>query len=119
MTTDTETTRRLVTTYFESWRDHDWDTLRTTLADDVDFVGVMGTTHGIDEAIAGLTGMAEHVMKGLVLKARVVEGADAVTWFHLVTDDAELPTANWSHVEDGKISRIRVTFDPTPLNAGA
>jgi hypothetical protein len=25
------------------------------------------------------------------------------------------PTANWSRVEDGRITRIQVTFDPRPL----
>jgi hypothetical protein len=26
-----------------------------------------------------------------------------------------LPVVNWSHVEDGLITRIRVTFDPRPI----
>jgi hypothetical protein len=26
-----------------------------------------------------------------------------------------LPTANWSHVEDGKITSIHATFDPRPM----
>jgi hypothetical protein len=26
--------------------------------------------------------------------------------------------ANWSHVSDGKISSIQVTFDPRPLTSG-
>ena len=45
------------------------------------------------------------------------------------TDDAEgeplstadagpLPTVNWSHVEDRRITAIRVTFDPRPLLGG-
>ena len=54
-------------------------------------------------------------MTDLVLHARVVDGADAITWFDLVSGDAILPTANWSHVENGLITRIRVTFDPRPL----
>jgi hypothetical protein len=28
-----------------------------------------------------------------------------------------LPTVNWRHIEDGKITSIRVTFDPRPLTA--
>jgi hypothetical protein len=28
---------------------------------------------------------------------------------------AAVPVANWSHVEGGKITRIRVTFDPRPF----
>ncbi|MBE7162318.1 MAG: nuclear transport factor 2 family protein [Williamsia herbipolensis] len=112
----TEETRTAVATYFDAWRDRDFDRLRTVLADDVDFVGVMGTARGADECIAGLRGMAESVMTDLTLHARVADGGDAITWFDLHTASAPpIPTANWSHVENGLITRIRVTFDPRPL----
>jgi hypothetical protein len=32
-----------------------------------------------------------------------------------VTGVALLPTANWSHVENGKMTAIRATFDPRPI----
>lgn len=112
----TEQTRTAVTTYFDAWRDGDFDRLRTVLDDDVDFVGVMGTARGADECVTGLRGMAESVMTDLTLHARVVDGDDAVTWFDLHTATTPpIPTANWSHVENGLITRIRVTFDPRPL----
>lgn len=114
----TETTRSAVTTYFEAWRARDFDRLRTVLAPDVEFVGVMGTATGPDDCIAGLKGMAESIMTDLSLHARVVDGADAISWFdvHTTTTDP-IPTANWSRVENGLITRIRVTFDPRPLFA--
>lgn len=115
---DSSTTRTAVTTYFDAWRDRDFDRLRTVLAPDVDFVGVMGVAKGIDECVAGLQGMAELIMTDLTLHARVVEGSEAITWFDLHTASTPpIPTANWSHVEDGLITRIRVTFDPRPLFA--
>jgi hypothetical protein len=43
-----------------------------------------------------------------------------LTWYDLHTRVASpAPTANWSHVEDGKIARIRVTFDPREILAGS
>ena len=112
----TEQTRTAVTTYFDAWRDRDFDRLRTVLADDVDFVGVLGTARGVDDCLAGLRGMAENVMTNLTLHARVVEADDAITWFDLHTASTPpIPTANWSHVRDGRITRIRVTFDPRPM----
>lgn len=118
-TAQTEATRTAATTYFEAWRDRDFNRLRTVLAPDVGFVGVMGVAQGIDECVAGLQGMAESIMEDLVLHARVVEGPDAMTWFDLVTANTPpIPTVNWSHVEDGLITRIRVTFDPRPLFDG-
>jgi hypothetical protein len=43
------------------------------------------------------------------------------SWFALHTSVAGViePVVNWSHVEDGRITRIRVTFDPRPLTDGA
>lgn len=114
----TEITRTAATTYFEAWRDRDFDRLRTVLDADVQFVGVLGLANGADECIAGLRGMAESIMTDLTLDARVVEGPDAMTWFDLHTATTEpIPTVNWSHVENGLITRIRVTFDPRPLFA--
>ncbi len=113
----TEESRAVATAYFEAWRGRDWESLRSTLADDVEFEGVLATTHGADETLAGLQGMAQSILQELRLHARVADGQDVITWFDLVTQSgAVLPTANWSHVENGKITRIRVTFDPTPLN---
>jgi SnoaL-like domain len=112
----TERTRVAVTTYFDAWRTRDFDRLRSVHAPDVEFVGVMGTANGIDDCVAGLRGMAESLMTDLVLHARVVEGPDAMTWFDLLTETTPpIPTVNWSHAEDGYITRIRVTFDPRPL----
>jgi ketosteroid isomerase-like protein len=112
----TEITRATATAYFDAWRDRDFRRLRTVLAPDVGFVGPMGTADGIDECIAGLRRMAESIMTDLTLHARVVEGSDAMTWFDLHTATTPpIPTVNWSRVEDGLITRIRVTFDPRPL----
>jgi hypothetical protein len=113
-----EETRLAATVYFDSWKARDFDRLRTVLAPDVDFVGALGTASGIDDCIAGLRGMAEAIMTDLTLHARVVEGPDVVTWFDLHTrTTTPIPTANWSHVQNGLITRIRVTFDPRPLLA--
>jgi hypothetical protein len=43
-----------------------------------------------------------------------------LTWFDLATSLAEtVPVANWMHVEDGKITRIRVAFDARGIAAGS
>ena len=41
------------------------------------------------------------------------------TWFDLHTaTTGPLPTVNWRHVDNVKITAIRVTFDPRPLTSG-
>lgn len=107
--------RTLAETYFRSWQEGDFDTLRSILADEVTFRGPLGKADGADECVAGLQGMAKMITEIRILMI-AVNGNDVITWYDLHTADAPpVPTANWSHVEDGKIARIRATFDPRPI----
>ncbi|MFF7995561.1 nuclear transport factor 2 family protein [Kitasatospora xanthocidica] len=116
--TTTKNARELAETYFTAWEAGEFDTIRGLLADDVDFVGALGTASGVEEALAGLQGLGR-VLEKIDVKVRVAEGDEVITWFELHTSVAEpTPTVNWMHVEDGKIARIRVTFDPRALLAG-
>jgi hypothetical protein len=112
MTTEAKT---LATTYFSAWKDKDFQTLRSVLADDVTFAGPMGTADGADECVTGMEGMSKR-MDDIVIHAVVADGSDVITWYDLhMTGVEPLPTANWSHVEDGKITSIHATFDPRPM----
>jgi ketosteroid isomerase-like protein len=103
--------------YFTAWKDRDFDGLRSILADDATFRGPLGTADSGEECVAGLRGMARMLTDIDVVKV-FVDGDDVLTWFDLHTDKAPpTPTANWMHIEDGKIVRIRVTFDPRELIA--
>ncbi|MFF7019885.1 nuclear transport factor 2 family protein [Streptomyces klenkii] len=116
--TTTRTARETAETYFTAWEAGDFDTLRGLLAENVDFVGALGTASGVEAALAGLKGLGQ-VLKKIDVKARVAEGDEVITWFDLCTNVAPpTPTANWMHVDDGKVTRIRVTFDPRALLAG-
>jgi len=101
--------------YFEAWKGNDIERVRPLLHEDVDFVGALGTTRGVNDTLAGLGGMfamTEHVE----VVHRWVEGPDVLTWFELRTAKAgPMAIVNWSHVEKGRITRIRVTFDPRPM----
>lgn len=112
MATDAKT---LAATYFSSWKAHDFDTFRSQLADDVEFTGPMGRAHGADECVQGIEGMSKMVTD-MVIKKVFVDGPDVLTWYDLHTADADpIPTANWIHAEDGKITRIEVAFDPRSI----
>jgi ketosteroid isomerase-like protein len=110
--------RDLARTYFEAWKAKDFATLRGILADDVTFRGPLGSADGADECVRGLQGMSQ-MMTGVDVKTIVADGEDVITWFELHTKAAPpTPTANWSHVRDGKITRIRVAFDPREILTG-
>ena len=59
------------------------------------------------------------ILDEIVVQHVFVDGPDVLTWFDLHTTVAPpAPTANWQHIENGKITRIRVTFDPRALTGG-
>lgn len=91
--------------------------LRSVLADDVTFRGPLGTADDAESCLRGLRGMAE-ITTGIVVEHRWVDGPDVLTWFELHTIlAAPCATVNWSHIENGKIKAIRVTFDARELAA--
>lgn len=111
----TNDTKRVAEAYFDSWLKKDFETFRSLLADDVTFDGPLGTAADADECVAGIKGMSR-IVTDIVVTKMFVDGPDVLTWFDLHTNDAPpCPTANWSHVEDGRITRIMVAFDPRPL----
>ncbi|MCP3168223.1 nuclear transport factor 2 family protein [Myxococcus qinghaiensis] len=108
----------VVKAYFDAWSEKDEAKLRATLAPDVSFVGALGTAEGAEACVKGLVNGMWKVSPQVTVLHRFVDGAEVLTWFEIQpSEGAPLPVANWSHVEDGRISRIRVTFDPRPLLA--
>ena len=105
--------------YFDAWRAGDFARLRTILADDATFDGPLGHAGNADECIAGLERMSQFVTD-IVIRKTFVDGPDVLTWYDMHTARTDpLPTVNWRHVENGKITAIRVIFDPRPLTTPA
>src|SRR5581483_11541189 len=93
--------------YFEAWKVNDIERVRPLLHANVDFVGALGKTHGIEETLSGLGGMFAMTRHVEVIH-RWVDGPDVLTWFELRTETAgPLAIVNWSHIEAGRISWIR------------
>jgi hypothetical protein len=54
----------------------------------------------------------------IVIRKMVADDADVLTWFDLHTSVAPpAAVANWSRIENGRIARVRATFDPRPILA--
>jgi SnoaL-like protein len=101
--------------YFEAWKSGDWAALRSLLSDDATFRGPLASIEGADGLVEGLKRMGR-ITTDIVVHKRFVDGPDVLTWFDLHTSIAPpAPTANWSHVENGRITAIQVTFDARDL----
>jgi hypothetical protein len=60
------------------------------------------------------------ITSDITIRKRFVDGQDVLTWFDLHTTIAPpVAVANWSRVEDGKVTRIAVAFDPREIIAGS
>jgi ketosteroid isomerase-like protein len=105
----------IATTYFESWKRKDFDSLRAILADDVTFSGPMGSASGADDYVKQLAGFAQ-ILDDITVEKMLADDHDVLTWFNLHPTDGEpVPVVNWCHVKDGRAQRVRVVFDPRPL----
>lgn len=112
-------TAQLAERYFTAWQARDDHTLREILAENVTFTGPLGQATGREDAITGLMRMLD-IVTTIDVILRVADGDDVVTWFDLHTSvAAPTATANWTHIEHGRITRIQVTFDPRNILAGS
>jgi len=115
----TATAADIAATYFRAWIAKDFQTLRSILADEVTFDGPLAKLQGAQDVAAGLERLAQ-ITSDITIRKRFVDGQDVLTWFDLHTTVAPpAPTANWQHVENGKITSIDVAFDPRPLTGGS
>jgi limonene-1,2-epoxide hydrolase len=106
----------VVTAYVKAWTSGDFDTARSTLHDDVTFVGPLGTADGIDECMRGLEGLKQ-IVEASEQRKVIADGDDVCLVYDLVTTAAgTIPTAGWFQVRDGRIATIRVFFDARPLD---
>jgi hypothetical protein len=103
--------------YFATWKAHEFDAFQALLAGDVSFKGPLGSADDAAACRAGIEGMSK-ITTDIVVHAMAADGENVVTVFDLHTSLAEEPllVANWAQVgDDGRIKRIRVTFDPRPI----
>ena len=107
--------KEIASTYFDCWKHGDFDGLRAILADDATFRGPMGTANGADDYVTQLAGFAQRLDDSTVEKM-LADDHDVLTWFNLHPKGGDpVPVVNWCHIEDGRVRRVRVTFDPRTL----
>lgn len=103
--------------YFRTWRDSDFEAFAQLLAEDVHFIGSMGEVQGRAECVEGIRRL-RGLLQDIRVIRQIVDGDDVITWFELDMAGIDpVPVANWSHVENGYITEIRVTFDPRSMLA--
>lgn len=115
----TTTPTAVAAAYFQAWKAKDFKALRSVLADEATFDGPLASLRGADDVAAGLGRLAQ-IASDIIIHKRFTNDRDVLTWFDLQTTIAPpAPVANWSHIANGKITSIAVTFDPRAIIAGS
>lgn len=78
-------------------------------------LGDVQPVRGLGEAAFVLAAFAE-TLDGVTVEKMIADDDDVLTWFYLRPKDGEpVHVVNWCHVENVRVQRVRVTFDPRPL----
>ena len=106
---------KVASAYFDAWKANDFDTMRSLVDDDITFVGPLAQLQGAQDYMEGIKGMSR-ITSDIVIRKTFVDGPDVLTWYELHTTVASpIAVANWLHIEDGKITSLRVAFDAREL----
>jgi SnoaL-like domain len=110
-----QSTRKVAQEYFDAWKEGDFPRLRATLDDHVTFSGPTAHYETAESYVRELKSFSDSVTD-IVVQKMFVEGADVTTWFDMyIRGSPPCLTANWTHVENGKITRVLVAVDPRPF----
>lgn len=108
--------KEVVTKYIEAVNRKDFKSARSYVSDNISYVGPINS---FDKAETYLKYLEHLVKNGLRLDVKkVFADDDDVCEFHEVNVDTQpepLLVCMWFHVDDRKISSIRIVFDPRPF----
>ena len=111
MKTASTYSEKVVMAFINALNDEDFTTAGEQLADGMKFDGVLGSR---DSAEAYINDMKRMKFKYNVKKLFADED-DVCLLYDINMGGATIFTCGWYHIEDGKISSLKVVFDPRPL----
>jgi hypothetical protein len=109
--TETSHSQKVVSAFIKAINDEDFTTARKCVNDDLKFDGVMGSRNGADDYFDDMKRMK---FKYDVKKAFSDEN-DVCLLYDINMGGATIFTCGWYKLENGKISSLKVVFDPRPL----
>jgi hypothetical protein len=94
----------------------DWAGARAHLAERIDFVGPFDKFSRPEDYLAALQKL-HPIVERVDMHHMFAEGDEVAMFYDLVTNSpaGTAFVAEWHHVTNGKIDRIRVVFDPRPF----
>jgi limonene-1,2-epoxide hydrolase len=110
--------KEVVISYLTALSDQDFKTARSYLEDNISFRAPIASYNSADAYLEGNEQLrSKYGAKKVIydLKKVFVDGDDVCALFDFDIGLATLFACGWFQVKDGKISSIRVVFDPRPI----
>lgn len=104
--------KEMVLSFLQALNEEDFKKARECLNEDFIFRGPMGERNGAAEYMEDM-----HKMKfKYQINKAFAEGEDVCTIYEIdMSGKAKIPTAGFYHLSNGKISSLKVFFDPRPV----
>ena len=103
--------KEVVLACIEALNNEDFKTARTLANDDMSFVGVLGSRDGADAYFKDM----EHMKLKYDVKKAFADGDDVCLLYDLTMSGKTIFGCGWYQVKNGKISSLKVLFDPRPF----
>ena len=110
--------KEVVISYLEALNDQDFKVARTYLKDDMTFLSPIASHNSADAYLEGNEQLrSKYGIKKVLYEVKkvFVDGDDVCVFFDFTIGSVTLFASGWFHVANGKISSIRVVFDPRPI----
>jgi limonene-1,2-epoxide hydrolase len=115
---DSSNAKEVVMSYLKALNDQDFKAARSHLKDDMTFLAPIASHNSADTYLEGneLLRSKYGIKKVLYeVKKVFVDDDDVCVFFDFNIESATLFASGWFYVANGKISSIRVVFDPRPI----
>lgn len=110
-TTTVQNPREVVLGLLQALNDHDYKAARKYANPDMIFDGVLGSRNGAESYFTDM----EKMQLEYNIRRIFVEGNDVCVLYDLLIEDETIFCCGWYQVKNGKISHLKVVFDPRPL----
>lgn len=115
---DSSNAKEVVISYLKALNDQDFRAARSYLKDDMTFFAPIVSHDGADAYLEGNERLRSiYGIKKVLYEVKkvFVDGDDVCAFFNFNLGSAILFASGWFQVANGKISSIRVVFDPRPI----
>jgi len=106
----------LVKQFLSALNDDDFTLAKNFAADDMQFIGVLGSRDGANAYFADM----EHIRLKYDIIKTFTGDDDVCVWYNIaMPGGTNVLSSGWYAIQNGKIQTIKVLFDPRPvLDAG-